>query len=85
LRLADIDCEEFLVIGLHDAVEEFSKNFERTCERWTPTLPVIKHRFGVSKEFVNCYNKLKSDVWKTFWDIYRVKIEYSLCLYSNDQ
>jgi hypothetical protein len=29
----------------------------------------------VSKDFVNCCNKLKSDVWKTFWDIYRVKIE----------
>ena len=75
LRLADFDREEFLVVGLHDAFEEFSKNFERTCERRAPTLPVIKHRFGVSKDFVNCCNKLKSDVWKTLWDIYRVKVE----------
>jgi hypothetical protein len=25
LRLADYDCEEFLIVGLHDAVEEFSE------------------------------------------------------------
>jgi hypothetical protein len=40
LTLADLDREGFLVVGLHDAVEEFSKNFERTSERRTPTLPV---------------------------------------------
>jgi hypothetical protein len=75
LRLADFDCEEFLVVGLCDAVEEFSKNFERTSERQTPTLPVTKQILGVSKELVNCYKKLKSDVWKKFCDIYRVKVE----------
>ena len=75
LRLADFDREEFLVVGLHDAVEEFSKNFECTSERQTPTLPVTKQILGVSKELVNCYNKLKSDVWKKFCDIYRVKVE----------
>jgi hypothetical protein len=69
------DCEEFLVVGLHDAVEEFSKNFERAFECRTPTLPVTKQRFGVSKDFVNCYSKLKSDVWKKFCDFYRVKVE----------
>ena len=81
LRLADFDREEFLVVGLHDAVEEFSKKFECTSERRTPTLPVIKHRFGVSKDFVNCFNKLKSDVWKTLWDIYRVKVN----IYQNNE
>jgi hypothetical protein len=75
LRLADIDCETFLVIGLRDAVEEFSKNFERTSERRTPKLPVTKQRLGVSKEFVYCYSKLKSDVLRIFCDIYRVKVE----------
>ena len=75
LTLADFDCKEFLVVGLRDAVEEFSKNFERASESRTPTLPVTKQRFGVSKDFVNCYSKLKSDVGKTFCDIYRVKVE----------
>jgi hypothetical protein len=75
LRLADFDREEFLVVGLHDAVEEFSKNFECTSERQTPTLPVTKQILGVSKELVNCYSKLKSDVGKKFCDTYRVKVE----------
>ena len=75
LRLADYDCEEFLIVGLHDAVEEFSEVFELTSERQTPKLPITKQRLGVSKEFVNGYSKLKSDVWKTFCDIYRVKVE----------
>jgi hypothetical protein len=55
LRLADIDCDEFVVIGLHDAVEEFSKIYEHTSERLTPKLPVTKQTFGVSKEFVKFY------------------------------
>jgi hypothetical protein len=75
LRLADYDCEEFLIVGLHDAVEEFSEVFELTSERQTPKLSITKQRLGVSKEFVNGYSKLKSDVWKTFCDIYRVKVE----------
>jgi hypothetical protein len=75
LRFADFECEEFLVVGLRDAVEEFSKNFERASESRTPTLPVTKQRFGVSKDFVNCYSKLKSDVWKKFCDLHRVKVE----------
>ena len=69
LKLAEFDCDTFLVIGLHDAVEEFSKIYEHTSQR-----PVTKQRLGVSKEFLNCYSKLKSDVWKTFCDIYRVKV-----------
>ena len=75
LRLADYDCEEFLIVGLHDAVEEFSEVFELTSERQTPKLSITKQRLGVSKEFVNGYSKLKSDVWKTICDIYRVKVE----------
>jgi hypothetical protein len=55
LRLADYDCEEFLIVGLHDAVEEFSEVFELTSERQTPKLSITKQRLGVSKEFVNCY------------------------------
>ena len=69
LRLADFDNDTFLVIGLHDAVEEFSKIYEHTYQR-----PVTKQRLGVSKEILNCYSKLKSDVWKTFCDKYRVKV-----------
>jgi hypothetical protein len=69
LRLADIDCDEFVVVGLHDAVEEFSKIYEHTSERLTPKLPVTKQRLGVSKEFVNCYSKLKSDVGNKFVEI----------------
>jgi hypothetical protein len=52
------------VVGLHDAVEEFSKNFERTSERQTPTLPVTKQILGVSKEFVNGYSKLIFNTFK---------------------
>ena len=75
LRLADLECVDFLVVGLCDAVEEFSKVFEHASERLTPKLPVIRQRLGVSKDLVNCYSKLKSDVWKTFWNIYRVHVE----------
>jgi hypothetical protein len=35
----------------------------------------------VSKDVVNCFNKLKSDVWKTLWDIYRVKVN----IYQNNE
>jgi hypothetical protein len=70
LRFAEFDCDTFLVIGLHDAVEEFSKIYEHTSQR-----PVTKQRLGVSKEFVNCYSKLKSDVWNTFCDLHKVKVE----------
>jgi hypothetical protein len=69
---------EFLIVGLHDAVEEFSEVFELTSERQTPKLPITKQRLGVSKEFVNCYSKLKSDVWKTFCDIHSAVNKLSL-------
>jgi len=75
LRLDDFDYDEFVVIGLPEAVEEFSEVYKHTYERLTQKLPVTKQRLGVSKDFVNCYSKLKSDVWKTFWDIYRVHVE----------
>jgi len=75
LRLDDFDYDEFVVIGLPEAVEEFSEVYKHTYERLTQKLPVTKQRLGVSKDFVNCYSKLKSDVWKTFWDIYRVQVE----------
>jgi len=68
---------------VHAAVEDvhlLTKDFAVeditfTSERRTPTLPITKQKLGVSKEFVNFYSKLKSDVWKELVDFYKVHVE----------
>ncbi|CAC5392459.1 unnamed protein product [Mytilus coruscus] len=84
LKVDDIECDDFMVYGITEAVEEFGKLYDSKMEAFVKQqkllypkydVKVVRHRLGARKDVVEFFTKHEHSMWKFFLNDYCIKVE----------
>lgn len=81
LQIDDLQCDDFLVFGLKESVEEFSLTYEKIMDKYKPSQTkqkvkdTKKVKLGARKDVLEFFTKHKYDKWREFLDDYQTESE----------
>lgn len=84
LKVDDIECDDFMVYGITETVEEFRKLYDSKMEAFVKQqmllhpksdVKVVSHRLGARKDFVEFFTKHEHSAWKLFLNNNCIEVE----------